>query len=138
VADFYPAGCRFESCWDRQPLKPPLPTCPLFTGISDLLLATLRLATGRSRFDLRGGNLGHAAERLFVLFDLFHFRFAPACSISPVAMRARGSDGRRPRKSPLHRLDPVHVGCKKLAPALASMDDKRMLHPFRALAPDLK
>jgi heme exporter protein D len=51
---------------------------------------------------------------------------------------ARGSDGRRPRKSPLHRLDLVHVGCKKLAPALASMDDKRMLHPFRALAPDLK
>jgi hypothetical protein len=70
--------------------------------------------------------------------------------ISPVIMRrraayrrlrcvaARGSDGRRPRKSPLHRLDPVHVGCKKLAPALASMDDKRMLHPSRALAPDLK
>jgi hypothetical protein len=70
--------------------------------------------------------------------------------ISPVIMRrraayrrlrcvaARGSDGRRPRKSPLHRFDHVHVGCKKLAPALASMDDKRMLHPFRALAPDLK
>jgi hypothetical protein len=27
---------------------------------------------------------------------------------------------------------------KKLAPALASMDDERMLHPLRALAPDLE
>src|SRR5216683_2369378 len=26
------------------------------------------------------------------------------------------------RQSPLHRLNPLHVGCKKLAPALASMD----------------
>ena len=51
---------------------------------------------------------------------------------------ARGSDGRRSRQSPLHRLNPLHVGCKKLASALASMDDKRMLHSFRALAPDLK
>ena len=51
---------------------------------------------------------------------------------------ARGSDGRRSRQSPLHRLNLLHVGCKKLAPALASMDDERMLHPLRALAPDLK
>jgi hypothetical protein len=42
------------------------------------------------------------------------------------------------RQSPLHRLNLLHVGCKKLAPALASMDDERMLHPLRALAPDLK
>jgi hypothetical protein len=53
-------------------------------------------------------------------------------------VRFEGSDGRRSRQSPLHRLNPVHVSCKKLAPAFASMDDKRMLHPFRALAPDLK
>jgi hypothetical protein len=39
---------------------------------------------------------------------------------------------------PVNRRNPLHVGCKKLAPALASMDDQRMLHPFRALAPDLK
>ena len=54
------------------------------------------------------------------------------------SVAARGSDGRRSRQSPLHRLNPLHVGCKKLASALASMDDKRMLHSFRALAPDLK
>ena len=52
------------------------------------------------------------------------------------SVAARGSDGRRSRQSPLHRLNPFHVGCKKLAPALASMNDKRMLHPLRA--PDLK
>jgi hypothetical protein len=50
-----------------------------------------------------------------------------------------GSDGRRSlRQTPLHRVNLLHVGFKKLAPALASMDDKRMLHPLRALAPDLK
>ena len=46
--------------------------------------------------------------------------------------------GRLFRQSPLHRLNLLHVGCKKLAPALASMDDERMLHPLRVLAPDLK
>ena len=49
-----------------------------------------------------------------------------------------GLDGRPSLQSPLHRLNPFHVGCKKLAPALARMNDKRMLHSLRALAPDLK
>jgi hypothetical protein len=43
--------------------------------------------------------------------------------------------GRPPfRQSPLHRLNLLHVGCKKRVPAFARINDKRMLHPLRVLA----